>query len=223
MNNDDAFDEDELAAQADEHFEQEAKQTSTLCPLSGKPVEEHEIAYHFPGRPDAYFPKQIAGRTMSPADYAKILAAGNEGVEFGGFFSKTKNKSFTAYLRFDPARVYNNESAPGVELFFPTRKVVTTSTVCPISGEPVTEGEKSYRFPGCPEYRAWREIVGRKMTAEEHAQILRADGQAVRFEGFRSKKSGRIFSAGLALRSKTGEKDGKAISWKEAAFDFGVA
>lgn len=223
MNNEPSFDEDALAEQAEAHLEQEAKTTSTICPLSGQPVEEFEIAYHFPGRPDGHFPKEIAGRKMSPDDYAKILKAGNDGVEFEGFFSKTKNKAFTACLRFNAARVYNDEPAPGVEFYFPPKKIVATSTVCPLSGEPVTEGEKSYRFPGAPEYRAWKEIVGRKMTAEEHAKILKADGEPVRFEGFRSKKSGRIFSAGLALRNKTAEKDGKTVSWKEAAFDFGGA
>lgn len=219
MSMQDAFNEDEMAEMADEHIETEEKKTSTLCPLSGRPVEEYETAFHFPGRVDAAFPKVLCGRTMSPDDYSRVLQAGDAGVEFAGFRSKTKNKEFTARVRFAPNRVFRDSVAPGVEMFFAEPK--KTDTKCPISGQLVEEGTKSFRFPGDPSYRAWKEVAGRKMTAEDHATILEAKGTPVKFDGFKSRKTGRVFSAGLALRNKSGEKDGKKISWKEAAFDFG--
>jgi len=58
------------------------------------------------------------------------------------------------------------------------------------------------------------------MTAEDHAKILQANGEAVPFQGFTLKKTGRVFSASLVLAEKTSEKNGKIASWKEAKVDF---
>lgn len=90
------------------------KETGAICPKSGQPVTETEKAFKFAGFP-GFFGKVIAGRNMSAEDYVKILAAGNSGVKIEGFRSKKTGSKFGAVLKYNPNRMYDGKSAPGVE------------------------------------------------------------------------------------------------------------
>lgn len=193
MNLDDPYiDEDALAEAADEHLETESRKSGVLCPKSGEPVEEFPEGWFFPGHPEASFPKEICGRKMSAQDYVAVLKGGADGAAFEKFFSKSKDRHFAARVRYNPARVYQEEVSPGVEFYFPPDR--ETGATCPKSGKPVTETEKAFKFAGFPGFFG-KVIAGRTMSAEDYVKILAAGGSGVKLEGFRSKKTGAKFGA----------------------------
>ncbi len=195
MNLDDPYiNDDELAEAADEHLEAEGRKSDMSCPKSGGPVEEFPEGWYFPGYPEASFPKEICGRKMTAQDYVAAIKGGDAGALFEGFFSKAKNRNFAARLRYNPSRVHEEEVQPGIEFYFPADK--ETGILCPKSGRPVTEGDKAFKFPGFAGFFA-KEICGRKMTAADYAQILAAGEGGAKFDGFRSRKTGRHFAAKL--------------------------
>ncbi len=196
------MDTDDLAEDADAFLDAQdnefPKDTGVTCPETGDAVLEFEKAYDFPGFPEAVFYKTMAGRTMSAKDYRAILKSGTDGVKFEGFFSKAKNKSFGAKVRYNAERKRDEEIAPGCEFVFDNTPRVEkpTGTMCPKSGKPATETEKMFSFPGFPGLACWKSIAQREMSVEDYQAILAAkDGK--KFEGFISKKTGKPFSATL--------------------------
>lgn len=190
--------EDDLSEQADRYLDEKENEwprsTGILCPRTRQEVLEYETAFDFPGYPEAVFRKIICGRTMSANDYRNILASGDAGCRFDGFFSKAKEKNFSATLKFNPDRLYNNEAAPGVEFVFngPAKPI---SEKCPKCGKEVAEFEKHYSFPG-NKSRFWKCVAGRNMSSHDYCEILESDN-GVLFEGFVSKKTGKPFKTTL--------------------------
>jgi DNA topoisomerase-3 len=70
-----------------------------VCPKSGEPVLDRGKTFFFPGFPEFAAWKTKAGREMSAAEYASVLAG--EGEELSGFVSTKSGKKFSAKLIFD--------------------------------------------------------------------------------------------------------------------------
>ncbi len=196
------MDTDDLAEDADAFLDAQdnefPKDTGVTCPKTGEPILEFEKAFDVPGWPECAFYKVMGGRTMTAADYRAILKSGAEGVKFEGFFSKAKNKSFGAKVRYNPERMRDDEIAPGCEFVFDNTPRVEkpTGTMCPKSSKPATDGGKMFLFPGFPGLACWKSIAQREMSVEEYRDIL-ASEDGKKFDGFTSKKTGKKFSATL--------------------------
>lgn len=85
------------------------------CPKSGKPIDNREKYFMFPGYPDIRFWKSVAGRDMSAEDYILVLENHPTPVEFHNFYSTKKQRPFSAPVRLNEE---NNE----IELAFDDKK-----------------------------------------------------------------------------------------------------
>lgn len=74
----------------------------TLCPKTGKPVDDRETYYQFPGYPNVRCWKRERNRLMTAADYVQVFQ-NPEGVIFDNFISHRTSKPFSARLRFNAA------------------------------------------------------------------------------------------------------------------------
>jgi hypothetical protein len=200
---------------ADDYLDGSDTELDINDPLSGLPVVECEKAYDFAGAPEAIFWKTLAQRPMSANDYVAIIKAGADGYRFEGFTSK-EGKSFAARVAYNPNRLdRDGERSPGCEFLFDKPKEL--KLLCPISKKPIIEREKSYQFPGIPELRAWKEMAKRVMKPEEYCEVI-SKGSA-KFEGFRSKNTGKKFEATLKF-VKVSQREGPGFGKPAIEFDF---
>lgn len=165
-----------------------AREINVKCPRSGLPARETDYAYVFPGVAGIQFQKEFCGRKMSAEEWAQVLDG--KGTELNGFYSKARKRRFAATLRW-------NESEQRAIFVFERGQEMPAKTielVCPKSNEQVQDKGTYYFFPGYPGLKAWKEVLGRAMRAEEYAQVLQ--GNSPVFKGFRGK---RVFNAGLVF------------------------
>ena len=200
---------DDMSEAADAHLEAEdsayPKETDVICPLSGEPVLEYKSAWDFPGYPEACFRKEIAKRKMSAEDYRKILKSGDEGVKFEGFNSKENDEHFSAKVRYNKDKVYQDEPSPGCEFVKTTgsgpRVVTETNVMCPKSGKPARDIGGAFTFPGYPGLLCWKTKAARTMSVEDYAKVLSSKAGA-QFTGFISTNTNKPFKATLKYSAK---------------------
>lgn len=75
-----------------------------LCPLSKLPVEDCGKFLLFPGVTGMRFYKEVAGRQITPEEYAQVVESWSSGTPhlLDGFVSKKTGRPFTASLVVDP-------------------------------------------------------------------------------------------------------------------------
>lgn len=187
-----------------------SKTLDVLCPKSGEPVKEYATAYNFPGFPTIAFNREFVGRTMSVEDYVGILEAFTGGnstpQKFEGFRSEA-GKTFSAGVRFNPDRIYNERPAPGVELVFEEGvRGSATEEVDPRGGEQVRDLGDSWFFPGSKCYFR-KALFGRMFSLEEAVSVVGAD-EGIVFDDLLAKKNLSKYSARLFYCGKV-KKTGK--------------
>lgn len=90
--------------------------------------------------------------------------------------------------------------------------------LCPITGEPVIEGEKAYDFAGAPEAVFWKILAKRDMSASDYVSILKSGTEGVRFEGFTSNE-GKAFACRVRYNANRIDKDGERSPGVEFLFE----
>ena len=178
------------AAKRGMQSEESMTPTNTKCPKSGEPVLEGDTTFKFPGYPSIAFNKEFFGRKMTVEEWAAVV--GGESPEFTGFYSNKNKKNFGGRLKV-------NEGASKIDFDFggggsggSGGGTPVPGVVCPKSGEPVLDTGKTFLFPGYPEFKAWKTVAQRDMTAQEYVGIL--NGAQEILDGFVSKKGSKFAS-----------------------------
>jgi len=73
--------------------------------------------------------------------------------------------------------------------------------LCPKSGQPVTEGEKLFRFPGYNKVGFWKNFWGRDMTVEEWMEVIKKDmaGEELELSGFTTRDGKKTYEGTVYL------------------------
>jgi DNA topoisomerase-3 len=187
------------------HRKTMSKQLNLKCPKSGEPILEYETTYVFPGYPEASFPKVVAQRKITPEEMLQIVTDGI-GPEMEGFISKSK-KPFKARLRFDPNRQYNGKPSPGITFDFGSSPSESggggkeLDLKCPKTGQPIKDVGDAFAF-GVAGLYGRKTLLERPMSVQDYIAVLE-NPEGVEFDGFRSKKTGKTFSATVVFVAKS--------------------
>lgn len=180
--------------------------TDIVSPTDGQPMRDTLRAYRSQDGQLAIY-KTIGNRMLEPEEVRTLVSQGQVGP-LDGFRSKA-GKPFSAILKIEEGKVkfvFDNagqsEEGEGEELDLSTLKVVGKS---PVDGSPVYETPSAYasetylkgdRSKGI---RISRQILGKTIPPEEATNLFEK-GETGLIEGFRSKKTKRLFSAHLLLK-----------------------
>lgn len=182
--------------------------TEEKCPKSGEPVMEGQTIFTLPGFPGVRFAKEICSRQMSAADWVSVLSG--EKKILSGFVSRKNGRKFDAALVWNDAKEraefdFGDSGSGKASAPDPARQLAVK---CPKSGKPAEDRGNYFAFPGYPGLRAWKEVSGRAMSAQEYAAIL--GGSPFALDGFTS-KAGKKFDAKMVYDKTT----------NRISFDFG--
>jgi DNA topoisomerase IA len=88
------------------------------CGISyqGKEVLDGGNRWIFPGK-KGWFGKELCKRPMSAEDYIKVFEANGQLAKFDNFIGKN-GKKFSAWLKYNPEKIYNGKPDPGVDIIF---------------------------------------------------------------------------------------------------------
>ena len=95
---------------------------------------------------------------------------------------------------------------------------VELDVFCPLTNEPVVEGDNAYDFAGAPEAVFWKTLAKREMSAEDYVAILKSGGEGVRFEGFISNED-KSFSCRVRYNANKINKEGDRAPGVEFVFE----
>ncbi|MDX2109877.1 MAG: DNA topoisomerase 3 [Verrucomicrobiota bacterium] len=194
--------------------------TDILSPTDGQPIVETLRAYKSQDGLLAIY-KSIGNRLINESEVRTLVTERRIGP-LDGFRSKL-GKPFSAILTLDAENkvkfVFNNAAPtngeggePGAEgtgapLDLASLRVVGPS---PVDGTPVYETSNAYAcaksLKGEKGFRLSRTLLGKVLTADDVSKLLK-EGKTGLIENFKSKKTGRFFSAFLGL------KPGGGIQW----------
>ena len=189
------------------------KPTEILSPTDGQALQE-SLTHYISKDKKLKINKTMGNRRISIEEIAEILDKGSMGP-LEGFLSKAK-KPFIAYLKFDPddlrvkfdfdrdtPKSGENGEEAGESKEDPRNGENIGS--CPGCKQTVFETSMSYACPDCkcsstsPFRRFSKNVLGKAVSRDQFQLLL--DGKTTELlEGFRSKKTGRYFSARLAVR-----------------------
>lgn len=193
------------------------KESSIVSPSDGQPMLESMRAYKSrDGLVTLY--KTIGNRQFSEAELSDLVQKGEIGP-LDGFRSKV-GKPYSATIKLDadfkPKFVFANgngngngsdsdeANGNGSPVDLTSCPVVGTS---PVDGTPVYETPQAFicetQHKGGKGFRLGRTMLGKTLPREQVAKLLK-DGATEVIQGFRSKKTGRLFSASLHV-----DKSGK--------------
>ena len=189
------------------------KPTNVDSPTDGQPLQE-SLTHYISQDKKLKINKTMGNRRITLDEISEILEKGSAGP-LDGFLSKAK-KPFSAFLRFDSS---DNRIKFDFERDAPQRGAQAESNEpeedprtgeqlggCPNCSQPIYETAKAYLCPDCkcdgnsPFKRFSRNVLGKAIPKEQFKRLLAGDKTEL-IEGFRSKKTGRYFSAKLAISS----------------------
>ena len=186
------------------------KQTDVNSPTDGQHLQE-SLTHYISQDGKLRINKTMGNRRITLDEISEIFEKGSAGP-FDGFLSKAK-KPFSAFLRFDST---DNRVKFDFERDTPQREGQSEGNepeedprggekigVCPCK-ETIYETSKAYICADCscdppsPFKRFSRNVLGKAIPKEQFLKLLSGEKTDL-IEGFRSKKSGRYFSARLAI------------------------
>jgi len=186
------------------------KPTKVKSPTDGLFLQE-SLTHYISQDKKLKINKTMGNRRITIEEIETILEKGVAGP-FDGFLSKAK-KPFSAFLKFDSSdnRIKfdferdapQNGKAEDSEPEEDPRKGEHVGD-CPSCKEPIFENAKAYLCPDCkcegtnPFKRFSRNVLGKAIPKEQFQLLLSGDKTEL-IEGFRSKRTGRYFSARLAV------------------------
>ena len=189
------------------------KPTEVISPTDGQALQE-SLTHYISKDKKLKINKTMGNRRILIDEIAEILDKGSIGP-LEGFLSKAK-KPFIAYLKYDtddlrvkfdfdrdaPKSGENGEEAGGSKGDPRDGENIGS---CPGCKQTVFETSMSYACPDCkcsatsPFRRFSKNVLGKAVSRDQFQLLL--DGKTTELlEGFRSKKTGRYFSARLAVR-----------------------
>ena len=188
-----------------------ARELSVISPSDGKPMLETLRTYRSHDG-NINIQKTIGNRKMSEAEIAELLANKKLGP-LSGFKSKTGSE-FSATLLLDDQYHISFEFQKSNDGSEATKQLTDEEIAnlpiigkCPFDGEDVVETDnaficKSYFKKKC-KLRIAKTVLDRKLQTKEVEQLL-TDQKTDLLEGFRSKRTGKLFTARLVLQ-KSGQ------------------
>ncbi|MDR1433280.1 MAG: DNA topoisomerase 3 [Puniceicoccales bacterium] len=188
-----------------------AKETKIISPTDGKPIVEGLRSYR--SQDGALtIQKVLGGRRLSEEEIMELLTNKKIGP-LCGFKSKT-GADFSATLVLDDTFHINfvfekssTEGEPARQLSEDEIDALEVIGKCPLDGAVVVSADgayicKNYFHKKC-KLRISKKMLDRDISVE-HMQKLLQEGKTDLLDGFRSKRTGKLFSARLVL-----QKDGK--------------
>jgi DNA topoisomerase-3 len=180
------------------------KESEILCPLDGQPLLESFRSYRT--RDGALnIPKSLCERKFSPEEIVELIGKGKLGP-LDGFRSK-RGAPFSASITMDDGGKlgfeFEQRSDGGG---MTTDEIISEESLCqcPMCNGPVletTEGYacKNYLNKKC-KFRISKRMLERTIDREQFLKLVQEKSTDI-LEGFKSKRTGKLFKARLILRS----------------------
>lgn len=193
------------------NFTETKTPTNIISPIDGQPL--FETTKYYISHDDKFrIQKFIGGRKISEEEIIELLKNKRVGP-LSGFISKTGNEFSASLIIGDDMKVTfefeNNNQESTIVQQLPEEEIENLEVIgkCPICKSDVVVADSYYACKGyfnkkC-KLRISKKMLERDIPKEQITKIL-TDGKTDVLENFRSKRTGKLFSASLLL-----QKDGK--------------